>query len=164
LKKYDYSGNGAYFVTLCTYDRGCYFDEFPLLREIVETRWLEIPTRYDHISLDDYVIMPNHFHGIIVFDNSQTEMACTKKPDLGSVIGSFKSLAVNDWLKAISSQKINARGKFWQDNYYEHVVRNEAEHDRIREYIRNNPAQWELDRENSSNFRNTGVMPEKWMV
>src|SRR6266704_1536984 len=90
LKDYDYSRNGAYFVTLCTFDRACYFDQFPLLREIVENRWSEIQARYGNIWLDEYVIMPNHFHGIIVIDDSLPGLSPIFKPVLGSVLGSFK--------------------------------------------------------------------------
>ncbi len=164
LKDYDYSRNGAYFVTLCTFDRACYFDQFPLLREIVENRWSEIQARYGNIWLDEYVIMPNHFHGIIVIDDSLPGLSPIFKPVLGSVLGSFKSLCVNDWLKTIKSQNSNARGKFWQDNYYEHIVRSEAELDRVREYILNNPLQWELDRENPKNAGITRMTQEQWKV
>jgi REP element-mobilizing transposase RayT len=164
LKNYDYSGNGAYFVTLCTFDRGCYFDDFSMLRKIVENYWLDIPGRYSNTWLDEYVIMPNHFHGILMIDDSQQESLQNSKPVLGSVIGSFKSLCVNAWLKTIKEQNINARGKFWQDNYYEHVVRSEAELESVREYILNNPAQWALDRENIVNSGKVGSVEEKWMV
>lgn len=164
LKNYDYSGSGAYFVTLCTFDRGYYLDDFPMLRDIVENFWLNIPARYSNVWLDEYVIMPNHLHGIIMIDDSLQEPSQNSKPILGSIIGSFKSLCVNAWLKTINDQNINARGKFWQDNYYEHVVRSEAELDRVREYILNNPEQWEMDRENRVNAGNTGTMLEKWMV
>ena len=61
LKNYDYGGNGAYFITICTFDRGCYFEEFPQLREIVERFWLDIPVRHENLGIDEYVIMPNHF-------------------------------------------------------------------------------------------------------
>ena len=108
--------------------------------------------------------MPNHFHGIIVIDDSLPGLSPIFKPVLGSVLGSFKSLCVNDWLKTIKSQNSNARGKFWQDNYYEHIVRSEAELDRVREYILNNPLQWELDRENPKNAGITRMTQEQWKV
>ena len=164
LKGYDYGSNGAYFVTLCTYDGNCYFTQFPQLYEIVETLWLDIPNKYRHVWLDVYVIMPNHFHAIIGFNDDDLELIPTLKPLLGGVLGSFKSICVNTWLKAIKSQNVDARGKFWQNNYYEHVVRNEEELDRIREYILNNPLHWELDRENPLCIGTMGAMPEKWMV
>lgn len=164
LKNYNYTGNGAYFVTFCTFDRGCYFEEYPQLCEIVERFWLNISVRYENLWLDEYVIMPNHFHGIIVIDKGSPGLAPISTPALGSIIGSFKSLCVNEWLKAIKNQNINAKGKFWQENYYEHIIRSEGELGRIREYIRNNPVQWEFDRENRMNSERIGAMPEKWMV
>lgn len=164
LKNYDYAGNGAYFVTICTFDRGYCFEEFLQLREIVENFWLDIPKRYENLWIDEYVIMPNHFHGIIVIDKGSPGVEPISTPALGGIIGPFKSLCVNEWLKAIKNQNINTRGKFWQDNYYEHIIRNEDELSRIREYIRNNPVQWELDRENRENFREIGAKTEKWMV
>ena len=66
LKNYDYSRDGAYFLTLCTFDRGCHFEQFEQLRQIVEAQWHSIPERFPGVLLDAYVIMPNHFHGIIV--------------------------------------------------------------------------------------------------
>ena len=60
----------------------------------------------------------------------------------------FKSLCVHDWLKYIKENRIDIVGKFWQRNYYEHVIRKEDELNKIREYIQNNPLKWHLDREN----------------
>jgi putative transposase len=66
-------------------------------------------------------------------------------------------------LNVIKTEDINARGKFWQDNYYEHIIRNEVEMDRIRQYIANNPLQWELDKENPTQSEQQ-PQSEKWMV
>ncbi|RQW86264.1 MAG: transposase [Geobacter sp.] len=175
LRDYDYSTVGAYFVTLCTFNRGCYFDQFPRLREIVCNEWNNIPTRFPTVALDEYIIMPNHFHGIIVCmditrgyptnGHSLGKPGCLQAdaPSLGDIIGAFKSLCVAAWLRAIKTDTINARGKFWQKNYYEHVIRNEDELNRIRKYIVDNPTQWEFDRENLK----IGQQPqkiEKWMI
>jgi putative transposase len=183
LKHYDYSRNGAYFVSLCTFDRGCYFDLFPQLRNIVEGEWLKIPARFPNVELDEYVVMPNHFHGIIVIHGNRRDTPCGYPPEpcgypdpcgyrgysapkrvaLGDIVGAYKSLCVNAWLKVIKTVDINTRAKFWQDNYYEHVIRNEEETDRIRQYIANNPLQWELDRENPTQGKQH-PQPEEWMV
>ena len=69
-------------------------------------------------------------------------------PTVGEMVGTFKSLCVHDWLKQIKEKNIHAVGKFWQRNYYEHIIRNENELNKIREYIQNNPLNWQLDREN----------------
>lgn len=172
LKDYDYTGNGAYFLTLCTFDRCCYFDQFPQLRNIVEHQWHNIPEKFANVFLDKYVVMPNHFHGILVVDNSwvssdgysDASNQNHKIIHLGDIVGAFKSLCVNSWLKMIKAENINARGKFWQDNYYEHVIRNDDEMNRIRRYIEDNPAQWELDRENPATKCRLKKQSEKWMV
>jgi len=64
LRNYDYASGGTYFVTLCTFDRGCYFDKFPQLCEIIDNEWNSLPFRFSGIDLDEYIVMPNHFHGI----------------------------------------------------------------------------------------------------
>jgi len=66
LKSHDYSKPGYYFVTLCTYNRELYFEKFPLLKEIVDKEWHTIPNRFENVMLDEYIVMPNHVHGIII--------------------------------------------------------------------------------------------------
>jgi len=186
LKDCDYSRNGAYFVTLCSFGRECCFAQFSELAAIVDEQWRLIPKRFPSAIIDAYVIMPNYFHGIIFIDNG---VGCCQKgypqeghpqgaslqenvqdnkhgcPNLGNIVGSFKSLCATAWLKVIKSGDINVRGKFWQDNYYEHIIRNEEELDRIRNYIADNPLKWEFDRENPANYDSTGTKrPEGWMV
>lgn len=173
LKHYDYSRNGAYFVTLCTFDRGCYFDLFPQLREIVECEWHKIPERFPNVELGEYVVMPNHFHGIVVIHDDRRDTPrgypdpcgypAPTRVALGDIVGAYKSLCINAWLKVIKTEDLNTRAKFWQDNYYEHIIRNEDESDRIRQYIANNPLQWELDRENPAQS-NQQAQPIQWMV
>lgn len=183
LKNYDYSRKGAYFVTLCAFERECCFAQFPELSAIVDEEWRRIPERFPNAIIDDYVIMPNHFHGIIVIDDemghrvgenpepgypqgvSLQKQVIAGRMDLGNIVGAFKSLCVNAWLKVIKSRDINARGKFWQDNYYEHVIRNDEEWNRIRTYIADNPLQWESDRENPVNHGCTDMkQSDEWMV
>ena len=65
LKSYDYSSNGAYFITICTQDREYYFKEFPILAEIVKKQWEKLEERFDNLILDEFIIMPNHIHGIL---------------------------------------------------------------------------------------------------
>lgn len=160
LRDYNYSTVGAYFVTICTVDRVCYFDQFPHLRKIVNDEWINIPKRFQGVDLDEYVVMPNHFHGIIIRKPGHPQ---GDAPTLGDIVGAFKSLCVNAWLKAIKTENINARGKFWQNNYYEHVIRDEEEMNRIRQYIVDNPMRWELDRENPVPSKEQ-KQTEKWMV
>jgi len=167
LKSYDYSQFGAYFVTICVKDRRFYFEKYPKLKEIVEKQWLDIPNRFQGIELYEYTIMPNHFHGIIFIKNSvgatlavaqnnviapnNIRAGARPAPTVGEIVGSFKSLCINDWLKYIKENNINETGKFWQRNYYEHIVRDEKDFNEIREYIIYNYLKWNDDIENPKN-------------
>jgi REP element-mobilizing transposase RayT len=149
---------------------------FGSLRRIVDLQWQSIPERFPDVVLDEYVIMPNHLHGIFIigrdtpcgypeFVNHQPghpQGAPRRKPTVGDIVGSFKSLCVNNWLKTIKAEKFDAIGTFWQSNYYEHVVRDDGEMERIRRYIAENPLKWELDWENPAN--NKQQQDEQWMV
>lgn len=161
LQVYDYSQAGAYFVTLCTQDATCLFgniaDGEMLLNEagrVVEMCWKEIPNHFPHVQLDEFVIMPNHVHGILFIGDTPIGRAKNFSPlpdpkflrrpagtskTLGSVIRGFK-IGVTKWLRQNTSIQ-----DVWQRNYWEHIVRHDSELTGIREYIHNNPAQWELD-------------------
>lgn len=172
LPGYDYSRAGAYFVTLCTQGRSCLFGnivdgEVWLNRfgAIVAEEWLRSAEIRDEIELDEWVIMPNHFHGIVVITDKTGDPRCTgdrpvaptgpRPNSIGALTGGFKSAVtrrINE-LRNMPGQKV------WQRNYWEHIVRNELELARIREYIQNNPAQWELDALNPSNVRAPGGHP-----
>src|SRR4030042_2664681 len=162
LKGYDYSQSGAYFVTICTKGREIYFEKYRGLQEIVRQQWEELPQRFPDLALDEFIIMPNHIHGIFIVGaglapalsyRATARVAPTfsvdrPAPTVGEIVGTFKSLCIHDWLTYIKEKKIDAIWKFWQRNYYEHVIRNEDEMNKIREYIKNNPLKWSLDREN----------------
>ena len=153
LKEYDYAQPGAYFITICTHNKELYFEQYPELKPIVSRQWQEIPDRYTDIQLDEFIVMPNHIHGIIIVGATlavarNNRAGARPAPTIGEIIGTFKSLCVHDWLKYIKENRIHTVGRFWQRNYYEHVIRNEDELNKIREYIQNNPLEWHLDREN----------------
>jgi len=168
LKGYDYSQSGTYFVTICAKDRELYFEKYRGLQEIVRQQWEELPQRFPDLTLDEFIIMPNHIHGIIIVGaglapalsyRATARVAPTSSvdrpaPTVGEIVGTFKSSCIHDWLTYIKEKKIDAVGKFWQRNYYEHVIRNEGELNEIREYIQNNRLKWDLDKENP---RRTGV-------
>ena len=149
LPTYDYSQPGGYFVTICTLDRICLFGQVTegTLRltdagHMVGQIWEELPQRFGHISLDASITMPNHFHGIVIIQEHRARQG------LGQIIGAFKSLTTNRYIVGVRrSGWERFTGRLWQDNYFEHVIRNEASLKRIREYIANNPAQWETDPE-----------------
>ena len=158
LKGFDYSTNGAYFLTICVRNRECLLGEIQdgkmLLNdygEIVRDVWEGLPKQVLDIDLDEYVIMPNHFHAILVIDKSVdsanvydgldvNEAKDRRKMLLPKVVGRFKMLAA----KAINQSR-EIEGSFWQRNYHENVIRSEEDLQRVREYIVNNPKQWEID-------------------
>ena len=117
LKSYDYKSNGYYFVTICTYREKPYIKKY---EEIIEKVLVSLPERFSGLTIDWYILMPTHIHMIFVFYDI--------KKDLSEIVRTFKAL-VNR----------NTRMKFWQRNYYEHVIRNEDALLKIREYIQNNP-------------------------
>ena len=143
LRGFDYRTPGGYYVTLCCSDRRMLLGEvqngvfLPTpLGEDVSGAWQRLPSRFGSIELDVHVVMPNHFHGVVHLNDGQLS--------LHGVIQAFKSLTTVD---AIREGRITGH-PLWQRSYHEHVVRDDDDLDRIREYIVNNPLQWDLDREN----------------
>lgn len=160
LKDYDYSQLGAYFITICTYKRECKLGEIiddkiimNTSGEIVKNVWLDLPKHYSNIELDEFIIMPNHVHGIIFIVGAGLKPAPTedtKGHPLSEIIRGFKTF---------SSRRINEKRSvkgvpFWQRNYFEHVIRNDSELKSIREYIRYNPLKWQFDKENPDYISN----------
>ena len=157
LKEHDYTSAGGYFVTICTQGKNCLFGEVVksemLLNRygrIVMESWKWLSEQYQQLDLDEWVIMPNHIHGIIVItDGSRggsrtAPTGTTKQKPLGSFIGAFKTVST----KQINKLRKSPGKPVWQRNYFERVVRNENELTKIHEYIVNNPLQWDLDTEN----------------
>ena len=169
LKGYDYSLAGTYFVTICVKERKCVFGDvqnsnvvLSPIGEIVYQCWNEIPNNFNSVKLYVFIVMPNHLHGIVVMTNdcrgvqlnAPTRNASNfyglispKQKTLSVIIRTFKA--------AVTTQcrKNNYHFFEWQRNYYEHIVRNEDELNRIREYIINNPLQWQFDKENPNRIQ-----------
>lgn len=167
LKGYDYTQPGAYFVTMVTHQHQLLFGDilngdmaFNYIGHIVKAEWLRTTEIREYVILDEYVIMPNHLHGIIIIADNETPVGATggspllqtdaQPPQgvpphsLGAIIAGFKS-AVTKQVNRI----LNTPGApLWQRNYYDHIIRNEKEWDNIRKYIQTNPANWETDHEN----------------
>ncbi len=170
LKGYDYTQAGAYAVTICTHNRDCLFGEIAdgemRLNDggrMLERAWGELPVRFHHMDLDGFVVMPNHFHGILVLHphvglesaDEKTKGEHRVRPNgtlpdtVGRIVQAFKSITTHKYITGVKQNGWPPfPGKLWQRNYYERIIRNEGELKRIREYIVNNPARWELDREN----------------
>jgi putative transposase len=157
LRNYDYSQPGAYFVTIDTYGGERLFDD-PVLRGVAETMWQRIPRHFPFVELDEWIVMPNHMHGILVLvDHARGANASPggnipshQRPSgppsgsLGAIVGNFKSVVT----RRINRIRKTPGVPIWQRNYYERVIRNERELAAIRQYIRDNPRNWAEDREN----------------
>jgi putative transposase len=147
LAGYDYAQPGAYFVTICTCNRELSL-QTERVKDAVRSAWLGLPARFPRVVLDEFVVMPNHLHGIIILaPTAASKGAASGTPTLGQIIRAFKSLA------AIEANRIlGSSGRpFWQRNYYEHVIRDENELNTIRQYTRDNPVNWLEDPDNPSN-------------
>ena len=133
MPAYDYQSSGAYFITICTGDRQPYF-EIPLLHTALLENWYDLPRRFPGVVLDEFVIMPDHIHGILWFKGDTKS-----RPTLGKVVGAFKSLVTVAWRNYHNNKGIQCTSHLWQRDYHEHVIRNEEDLLLIREYILNNP-------------------------
>ena len=150
LSEYDYSTPGAYFVTICTQDRRCILSEIvvgdgvldvPNVRlspygEIVAETLREIEKTYSWLSLDRYVIMPNHIHLLLrIGDNGPSRTPAPTNETLPKLISTFKRF---------TNRKCGVQ--LWQRSFHEHVIRNENDYREIWEYVDTNPARWAYDR------------------
>jgi REP element-mobilizing transposase RayT len=167
MRDFDYAANGAYFVTICTQERECLFGEIRdremLLNytgTVVDSWWQDVSRYFMNVALDEYMIMPNHFHGIVVINdvgagsprpevhnvktNRGAETPPLRKSNLGQIVGYFKYQTA----KQINRMRDNPCVPVWQRNYFERIIRDEAEIAAIREYISSNPARWAEDKEN----------------
>lgn len=187
LQSFDYGSNAAYFVTICTHGKVNYLGEIPETQSIAsnETQnlaslrdgafpqslvqlseigkiayqyWLDIPQHFLFVILDEFVVMPNHIHGILIFNkaepvetqdfasqtNEQQNKFGPQSRNLGSVIRGYKA-AVKKYAT------LNDLDMYWQERYHDRVIRTEKEHQNIAQYIYNNPLNWQLDEENQAN-------------
>jgi REP element-mobilizing transposase RayT len=166
LTGYDYTIEGAYFITICTHGGWCLFgdihnDRIVLnnLGKIVSNEWKKTGIIRSNIIADSFVVMPNHFHGIFSITCQGTPRRAPTaerfgKPVVGSVatvVRSFKSAVT----KHINKLHSVPGGKVWQRNYYEYVIRDNATLNQIREYIVNNPGNWHKDDYNPNRLTKT---------
>ena len=164
LKGYDYRNEGMYFVTICTKNRLHFFGEIEkgnlLLNDIgliAHKFWSEIPQHFNHVSLDEFVIMPDHIHGIICIDEkceidrpsietyNYTSPQPPKNQHFQNLSAPAKSLSTIRAFKSavtIESRKINPNFE-WQSRFHDHIIRDIQSFDRIRNYIINNPSKWD---------------------
>lgn len=175
LRWHDYAGGGVYFVTICAQGRVCLFGEIAVdemalseFGRVAGEEWLRSGEMRQEVTLDAFVVMPNHVHGLVSLPppgsadveaakagegapdgregavRAAMRLAPRGRRSLGAFVGAYKA--------AVTARINTLRGSpgvlVWQRNYYEHVVRDEADLERIRRYIMENPARWALDREN----------------
>lgn len=178
LKDYNYSLKWLYFITICTNKKICLFWEIIDWEmklspwwEIIKNCWNNLINRHNNIKLHNYIIMPNHFHGIIEIvndlkgthkghpyrKNDKTNVGaipcgCPDSDECGcpdliwNIIWWFKSITTNEYIKNVKSNKWKPfYQKLWQRNYYEHIIRNEESFLKIYEYIDNNISKWNED-------------------
>jgi REP element-mobilizing transposase RayT len=161
LKEWDYSSPGYYFVTMCTQNRECAFGEIvngqmqlSSIGKIVAEEWQKTEQIRENIELDEWIIMPNHIHAIVVIEDDKknnVETHCNaslqiNKNNLSYIIRGFKSSA---------TKRIRTSGHTdfsWQSRFYDHVIRNENSLEQIREYIHNNALKWDTDEDNPAVF------------
>jgi putative transposase len=175
LKGYDYSQRGYYFITVCTQGRWCVFGEIKKDRVVLNDAgkmvgrwWNELKNKYANIKIDEYVVMPNHCHGIINVIDSVGADQCVCPYNMGEhtinkmgehagsplqerpiyeMIQWFKTMTTNEYIRNVKQNRWEPfDGKLWQRNYYEQIVRDETSLRRVREYIINNPRQWQQDK------------------
>src|SRR5690349_13254413 len=149
LRGYDYAFSGVYFVTICSAGKRAVFGSIrgesivlSVAGQIVRSEWVALAERFSRLVLDEFVIMPNHLHGVLGFTGQAG--GASPSPTLFEVIGAFKS---------ISTIKVNRlfgrRGvPLWQRSYHEHIVRTGDDLAKIQRYISENPLMWSLDPEN----------------
>jgi len=140
--------DGAYFVTICTQGReqmfGAVLDDAVELSDagqMIRAVWHELPHHLSGVACDEHVVMPNHFHGIIVLIGSPSHTAT-----LFDVVARLKSLTTNRYRRGVLQRHWHPfQGRLWQRNYYERIIRDEEELNRVRQYIIDNPARWSDD-------------------
>jgi len=166
LQQYDYSCAGIYFVTVCVQDRRQLLGriengiiELTGVGQMVHDALINMPSVYADVTLDSFIVMPNHVHALIALVNRtpgfgvilESHSQCNgrdkedKQVSLADVIRRLKSYTANRYWKEHPQTLMK---KLWQRNYYEHVVRDSVGLTRIRNYIAGNVAEWHLDREN----------------
>ncbi len=157
LKEFDYSSPGAYFITICTKDRQNLLsqiivgdgvldvpqNELTDVGKIVNQEILNIESHYKNIRIDKYVIMPNHIHMIIeILETERINPFPTKQYDIPNIVGKFKAgvtrIVGNAFMHSVKES-------IWQSSFYDHIIRDANDYQKIWEYIDSNVIKWEED-------------------
>ena len=172
LRGYNYSQSGWYFITICAKNRKYFLGKIlngkmrlSKIGMMAGKFWREIPLHFPDIELDEFIIMPNHIHGIIVINNKVDKIVGNKNVGNKNFCSLQEQLWQTKWARSLSSvvrgfkigvikwcRENNYQYFVWQKSYYDHIIRNEKSLNKIREYIINNPLKWEFDRNNLGNL------------
>ena len=145
----DYSGPGRYFVTICVERKICVLGRVVHRRErlngagsLVRREWEDLAKRFPHVTVEEFVIMPNHLHGLLWF----REEPAGKRASLGQVVGAFKSLTTRAYNKGVQNAGWRPLdGRLWQRGYFERVMRDDEDHMHAVWYMARNPTHWLTD-------------------
>lgn len=169
MPNWDYSGTGYYFITIVTQNMVCNLGKIKNQKmilsdfgKIIEIEWHKSFKIRNELFLDEFIMMPNHLHAIIILkknkinDSQKSQNQFIRKPkSISSFIGGFKSAIttkIDDFIDEnnLDIPKYNKNNHFFQPNYNDHIIRNNAEYHRIKNYIINNPKKWNNDKFNEN--------------
>ena len=168
LPDFDYSTAGAYFVTNCVHHWICLLEPSPV-RDMIRKWWEALPYKYPSVETGEFVVMPNHIHGIITLTELDVRADLCVGPidpnppgghagpplpvvSLPGILQWYKTMTTNEYIRGV--KQLGWRpfsGKLWHRSYYEHIIRNEREFNAISQYIHDNPVNWAHDHDNPSN-------------
>lgn len=159
LRGYDYSTPGGYFVTICTEHRRSLFgnveDELMVPSPagvVIESWWCYMSRQFPSVTMDEYIVMPNHFHGILILEADPHNPTAQSKSSLNEVVHRFKGMSTRDYILGVRTEGWpRFPGRLWQQGFYEHIIRNDASLERLRTYIESNPSKWPHDEYNTRN-------------
>ena len=145
LKDFDYSTDGAYFITVCTKDRKSLFAPVgadSISARMVEKTFIKTIEAYENVESPIYVVMPNHFHAIITILRADMESA----PTISEIVQSFKRFSTIEYTKMVKKGLLPPFDKqIWQRSFYDHVIRNRDDYEEIYKYISENPLRLHYD-------------------
>jgi len=178
---WNYSRNGVYFITICTKNRKYHFGHIDngtmilsAIGQIAHDCWAQIPAHFPYVTLGEFVVMPNHVHGIIfvngnengdntnngnnvnkgnIVDTRNLRVSTINLSHTENIIVTMKNtvlgIIINQYKRFVTIQSRKIQNNFkWQSRFYDRIIRDEIEYQRIAQYIINNPANWDADRNN----------------